>query len=111
MSKASADALAELHGAIAETLKKAINAPLFDKDGNKIENTEGLGASAAVLGAAITFLKNNDITADPAKNAALDELKADLEKRRRDSKASLLANRRAAEEGLPSLRMAGDEGT
>jgi hypothetical protein len=63
--------LGSLHKVVAHALKTAIEAP-----GES-------GVSAAVLGAAITFLKNNNITASPTENAALADLNQALNRRRR----------------------------
>ena len=65
--KATQNALADLHGNIAAFLNAVI---LSGK------------ASPAFVGAAITFLKNNTITADPATNAALANLSQSLEARK-----------------------------
>jgi hypothetical protein len=62
--------LGALHGVVATALKTAIV-------------SGGAEVSAAVLGAAITFLKNNNITASPTENAALADLNKALNKRRR----------------------------
>jgi hypothetical protein len=64
---ATETALGSLHGIVAEFLT--------------IKLASGK-ATAAEVGAAITFLKNNSITADPAKNAALNKLNAALANRR-----------------------------
>lgn len=65
--KATSDALGVLHGIVAEylTLKLATGK-----------------ATAAEVGAAITFLKNNAITASPATNAALGDLSRALQEKR-----------------------------
>ena len=78
--KAKEDALAVLHGVIAEYLTLKLMTGR---------------ATAAEVGAAITFLKNNSITADPATNAALADLRQKL-KDRRDRKGGL--NNKAMEE-------------
>jgi len=63
MNKATESALAALHGAVAAELTR------------RILEAE---ASAADLGAAIKFLKDNAITASIEDNAALSELKQKL---------------------------------
>lgn len=68
MSKASVDALADLHGAIASELTRRIK-----------ENE----ASAADIGAAIKFLKDNSITADVENNEQLQSLRDKLEEKAR----------------------------
>jgi hypothetical protein len=66
--RANTDSLGDLHGAVSEFLTLVI--------------TSGK-ASPAFIGAAITFLKNNNITADPARNAKLAELSNSLAERKR----------------------------
>lgn len=90
MSKASEAALGDLHAAVAVALKNAIDAT--GDDGKPIV------ASAAHLAAAITFLKNNSITADPATNGALDDLKKTLADKRQNAKGKLKANLAAADD-------------
>jgi len=65
--KANEDKLATLHGVVAEYLTLCI---MSGK------------AAPAIVGAAITFLKNNQITADPATNAAIAGLTQTLRERR-----------------------------
>lgn len=65
---ATEDKLGTLHGIVAEYLS--------------LKLATGK-ATAAEVGAAITFLKNNSITADPATNAALANLKGTLANRKR----------------------------
>ena len=67
-SRATEDKLGTLHGIVAEYLS--------------LKLATGK-ATAAEVGAAITFLKNNSITADPATNAALANLKGKLANRKR----------------------------
>ena len=105
MSKASEAALGELHAAVALTLANAIAAPRFTDDGNPIEGTEGMACSAATLSAAITFLKNNNITADADTNVGLADLKRALESKRKDQKARMAGNKSAATDLEYRLRM------
>lgn len=63
--------LGALHRQVAIVLKEHLASP-----------GEG-GLSAAMVGAAITFLKNNSITASPTENAALADLNKALNKKRR----------------------------
>jgi hypothetical protein len=65
---ATESALGSLHGIVAEYLK--------------LKLASGK-ATAAEVGAAITFLKNNSITADPTKNKELAELAQTLANRKR----------------------------
>lgn len=68
VNRATEDKLGTLHGIVAEYLS--------------LKLATGK-ATAAEVGAAITFLKNNSITADPATNAALANLKGTLANRKR----------------------------
>ena len=89
MTTASTDSLGEIHLALAETYKRMIapreelilvkGEPLLDEDDNP--RTHTVYPSAAELAAANAFLKNNNITATPTSNDALDELKALMQKR------------------------------
>lgn len=71
--KASESVLADLHGVVAEYLKLKL---LSGK------------ATAAEVGAAITFLKNNNITADPATNERLRGLSQTLQNRKKGGRLS-----------------------
>ncbi len=71
---ATEDALGALHKKVADVLTEAL-------DG---ENING-----AVLGAAITFLKNNSITADVQHNEGLSKLSEALQRKRERSKDRL----------------------
>lgn len=77
---ATEEDLGELHGAIARTLTTVCSegAVVLDKEGNAMRVT----APAVYIGAAIAFLKNNNITASPSKNKDLAALKDTLGKRR-----------------------------
>jgi hypothetical protein len=66
MTKASVDDLSALHGAIAKELTR------------RITNDE---ASAADIGAAIKFLKDNSITASIEDNSQMKSLKEKLDER------------------------------
>lgn len=66
--------LGELHIAVARALTRAIEGRL-DEDGNPVYPT------AAELGAAITFLKNNNITAIATDDNALGELERKLQEK------------------------------
>lgn len=82
MSKATEAALAELHGAVAVALTGAVA-------GTVMEGGHVAPASAAHIMAAITFLKNNNITADAASNADLAALAATLSKTRQSAKGRM----------------------
>lgn len=88
MSKATADDLGALHRAVAEVLTKKIAAPLYS-EGEPIPGSEGLAATAAELSAAITFLKNNGVTADPSEDKGLQDLARQLEEQRKRAKGRL----------------------
>lgn len=66
MAKASEAKLSELHGVVADELKR------------RIEDGE---ASAADIGAAIKFLKDNHITASIEDNEGLSDLRKKLEEK------------------------------
>lgn len=85
MSKATEDALATLHGAVAEALTAAIAVGKVEMAGIEL----AVPPSAAHIMAAITFLKNNNITADATSNAELSDLAAALSKTRQSAKGRL----------------------
>ena len=89
---ASEDALGELHATVAQVLTSAI---------------QGEEVSAATLSVAVTFLKNNNITADPSSNAELAELTAALAARRKDGKGKLKEMQMAEEQFHRSVDMPG----
>ena len=97
MSKATQAKLAELRGTVAKVLSERIVAPLRDDNGDPIPNTDGLFCSTADIGAAITFLKNNSITADIEKSAELSELEKRLTATRQSRKISGADLAKAAE--------------
>lgn len=71
--------LQELHGLIAKSLSKRITEDMDD----------GIPTDAATLGAAIKFLKDNNVTADPADAENLGDLRDKLieQSKQRKSKA------------------------
>lgn len=82
---ASDKTLGELHEAVAVALKEQVDGyiePVFNKEGEEVAE-KVVKPSPALLGAAIAFLKNNNITADPAENAALRDLSSKLAARRK----------------------------
>lgn len=79
---ASEGALGELHATVAKVLT------------NAIQSEE---VNAAMLGAAITFLKNNNITANAEHNAELGELARALADKRKAGKERLSDFRMAEE--------------
>jgi hypothetical protein len=89
MSKATEAALAELHGEIAKTLILAVQPQDHETDNGRVIK---VAPSAAHIMAGITFLKNNNITADATSNAALSDLQAALSKTRQDAKGRMSKN-------------------
>jgi hypothetical protein len=88
MAKATADDLGELSGVVAKGLTEVLKEGCvvgLDTEGQPIKAP----ASAAFFMAAITLLKNNNITADPAKNAELAGLAETLAAKRSRSKAGM----------------------
>lgn len=81
MSKATEEALAELHGAVATALTTIMAGTVMEGGGTA-------APSAAHIMASITFLKNNNITADATSNAALAGL-ADALAKRKNAKGRL----------------------
>jgi hypothetical protein len=84
---ASEAKLGTLHGVVADVLTTALTTAL----------PEGAVLSPALLGAAITFLKNNNITASPSENAALVGLNTALNARRRKGQMTLKSANEAAD--------------
>lgn len=83
MSKASEQALGELHGEVARTLTAIIRVDAGTPAADRIL------PGAAYIAVAVGFLKNNNITADAGKNAALSELQEQLRRRRTEQKGAL----------------------
>lgn len=100
MTKATESQLGDLHGAIAEGLTEIIREGTvvsIAEDGSPVRGSAG----AAFFMAGITFLKNNNITADAGKNAELAALSEALNKRRRASKEGM--GKRAYDEAAAQL--------
>lgn len=77
---ASDKTLGELHQAVAVALQEQVVGYVdTSEDGKEVT----IRPSPALLGAAIAFLKNNNITADPEENAALKDLGQALAARRK----------------------------
>lgn|SRR6188474_3216413 len=88
MGKATEDALADLHGAVAEQLTAVISGGSVvgvNEDGTPIKVT----APAAYFAAALAMLKNNNVTADPGLNKGLSDLRKKLAERRDEGKAKM----------------------
>ena len=82
---ASDTLLKELHAELARQLLDVVRngVPVFDKEGEEVGTRK---ATAAELTVAVTFLKNNDITADLNDSDATKELRDALEARRKRAK-------------------------
>lgn len=83
---AASDAtLKALHAVLAEQLLDMIQngVPVFDKEGNESGTRK---ATAAELAVAVTFLKNNEITANLDDTDATKALREALEARRKKAK-------------------------
>ena len=83
---AASDAtLKALHAVLAEQLLDMIQngVPVFDKEGNETGTRK---ATAAELAVAVTFLKNNEITANLDDSDATKALREALEARRKKAK-------------------------
>lgn len=86
---ASKDELGTLHAAVAQALTVAVKPVVVDE----VE----VPPSAAHIMAAITFLKNNNITADAQTNKELADLGAALAARRKKTKPDINAMAEAGE--------------
>ena len=82
---ASDTLLKELHAELARQLLDVVKngVPVFDKEGDEVGTRK---ATAAELAVAVTFLKNNDITADLNDSDATKALREALEARRKRAK-------------------------
>jgi hypothetical protein len=93
MSKATEDELATMHGAIARGLTtiitEGVNTVLKAAEPDADPEVVNSPASAAYYMAAITFAKNNNITADPTTNAELSALANALKERRAVAKTRM----------------------
>lgn len=78
---ASEEALGVLHAAVANTLTDVIanGQVVTDKEGEAMR----ISPNPAYVGAAIAFLKNNNITASPSKNKDLAALRDTLASKRK----------------------------
>ena len=85
MAAASDSTLKALHAVLASELLDMVKngVPVFDKEGNEAGTRK---PTAAELAVAVTFLKNNDITADLNDSDATRELREALEARRKKAK-------------------------
>lgn len=100
MSKATDAELSALHGAIARGLTEVVTAGVVaavKEDGEEVRTA----APAAYFMAAITLLKNNNITADAEQNSDLAELNRALAERRANAKRKFTA--RDIEEAASAL--------
>ena len=81
---ASDKKLGALHEQVADALAEQVvgyDEPVISAEGEVVA-TKRVRASPALLGAAIAFLKNNNVTADPEDNLALRDLNEKLKARR-----------------------------
>ncbi len=88
MSKASEDELAEMHGVIARGLTTVLREGVTVGVGPEGEPLKAT-ASAAYFAAAITFAKNNNITADAGSNKDLQDFTRALAEKRKNAKGRL----------------------
>lgn len=79
---ATEEVMGTLHGTVARVLTAAISSE---------------DVNAALLGAAITFLKNNNITASPSNNKDLAALKTELGKKRQRKELTSRSLKEAAD--------------
>ncbi len=91
---ASTEVLGGLHSLVARVLTKQLkladDALAGELTPEQIEVlTDVLSDTKVAIGAAISFLKNNNITASPEKSAALRELEDELSKKRAAGKGRL----------------------
>lgn len=79
--------LGDLHTAVATALIDAVKPKqipgYFDEETGEEVPGDSLGPSPAMLQAAIKFLKDNEITCEPAKDNALGELEQIIAERRK----------------------------
>ena len=85
MAAASDATLKALHAVLATELLDMVKngVPVFDKEGNEAGTRK---ATAAELAVAVTFLKNNEITANLDDSDATKALREALEARRKKAK-------------------------
>ena len=85
MAGASEEVLKQLHAELANQLLDMIRngVPVFDKEGEEAGTRK---ATAAELAVAVTFLKNNEITANLDDSDATKALREALEARRKKAK-------------------------
>ena len=86
MSKATEEALAELHSAVAKVLRTKMEdkVTVEDDDG---ENKEVFLATAQEIAVAVKFLNDNDITCDPSDSEDLSGIQRALQDRKKHSQA------------------------
>lgn len=81
---ADSNALGALHSQVAGVLSDMLRPreePIFDKEGNDTGKVRMIYPTAAEISAAVTFLKNNNITADADHNEELKKLRDAMEAR------------------------------
>ena len=94
--KAKESALEELHAEVAKALTSGINGVMeVEVDGELVQVST---ASPAMLGQAIKFLKDNNITADPEQDTNLQKLKEVLKTKEKKGRLQLVDPKQAAGE-------------
>lgn len=86
--------LGELHAKIAEVLIEALDGEVLpgytDPETGEVFPDKRMLPSAAVIGAATKFLKDNEITCQPSESNALGELQRKMEARRAKRSANVV---------------------
>ena len=98
MAKAKETELEKLHAEVAKILTKQVSAEMeMEIEGEAVLIST---ASPALLGQAIKFLKDNNITADPETDENLTELAEVLEKKRKQGRMRLVSPKQASGEEI-----------
>lgn len=107
--------LGALHTKVAEVLIDALDGQSIpevkDEDGTVLQEAQTMAPAAALVTAAIQFLKNNNITCAPSEDNALGELERKMKERqaRRANRSANVVDFEEAREGATFLsnRLAG----
>jgi len=98
MAKAKETELEKLHAEVAKILTKQVSAEMeMEIEGEAVLIST---ASPALLGQAIKFLKDNNITADPETDENLTELAEVLEKKRKQGRMGLVSPKQGSGEEI-----------